>query len=122
MPVAHVHAAVVVVASATAHEGAYLMRMAGPLVLQGNYGLNDHPSWMLSTPAAGTRYRFTAWVRSATSTSSSRLQLREYLNGSWVGAVLQTPAIALWPEWKMLSTDFTCGAAGSWAVDPGSSP
>ncbi len=102
------------VASASAHDGGYVMRMAAPAILRGNDGINDSPSWIRTTPAAGTRYRFNAWVRSATSTSTSRIQLREYLNGARVGAVLLTPAVSLSPDWKLLSADFTCGAAGSY--------
>ncbi len=102
------------VASAGAHQGGFVARVTAPAVLQGNDGINDSPNWVLSTPSIGRRYRFSAWVRSSTVTSASKLQIREYNQSVKVGSTVYSPALALSPAWQKLTADLVCGAAGSY--------
>ena len=50
--------------SSAAASGALSGRCAKPASLSG-FGINDSPNWVGVTGIAGTRYRFSAWVRSA---------------------------------------------------------
>jgi hypothetical protein len=40
------------------------LRITGPRNL-GTFGIDDSSNWVASTPASGTRYRFSAWVARA---------------------------------------------------------
>jgi PKD repeat protein len=93
-------------------DGAFALEVRGPATTS-QFGINDSPNWVATTGAAGTRYRFTAWVRSGTSTSLARLRVREYLNGSQVGGATPSASVGLSPAWQMLTVDHVAGAAGS---------
>jgi parallel beta-helix repeat protein len=93
-------------------DGAFALEVRGP-ASTAQFGIDDSPSWVATTPAAGTRYRCTAWVRSATHTGEARLRIREYLSGAQVGTTTRSPGVILSPSWQMLSVDYVAGAAGS---------
>ena len=93
-------------------EGAFALEVRGtgsPTA----FGINDSPNFVARTPAAGTRYRFTAWVRSAVHTGEARLRVREYSNGLQIGPTVRSAPVTLSPAWQMLTLDFVTGAAGS---------
>jgi parallel beta-helix repeat protein len=77
------------------------------------FGVDDSPNWIAATPAAGTRYRFSAWVMSPTSRGIARLQVRELLNGGSVGGTVRSTGVTLSPAWQLLSVDFVTQATGS---------
>lgn len=59
-------------------DGGYALKIAASSGT-GSFGVNDSPNWVPSTPAAGTRYRYTARVRSPSGTGTARIQTAEYL-------------------------------------------
>ena len=78
------------------------------------FGVNDSPNWIGNVPAAGTRYRLNGWVRSASAGGSSRLHLREYLNGVRVGASgYFSNSVKLSPSWTLLYEDYVAQSTGS---------
>jgi PKD repeat protein len=93
-------------------EGAYALQVRGP-ASTATFGINDSPNWVGQTSAAGDRYRFTAWVRSPTSSARARLRVREYLNGVQVGGTTYSPFVALTPAWQPLLVDHVAQAASS---------
>ena len=93
-------------------DGAYSLEMIGP-TSTATFGVTDHPNWVATTPAAGTRYRFTAWVRSAVSTGNARLRVREYLNSVQQGSTTYSASVVLSPSWQMVTVDFVTRSAGS---------
>jgi hypothetical protein len=66
-----------------------------------------------STPAAGTRYRFRAWVRSASSVGNARLQIREYLGNVQQSPTLLSDPTPLSPLWNMIYADYVTVTSGS---------
>jgi hypothetical protein len=93
-------------------DGTYALQISGPATLA-TFGLNDSPNWVVTTPAAGVRYRYTAWIRSASSTGRLRLKLREYLSGTQVGTTVYSSFVTLSPSWQMLTADIVTQTAGS---------
>jgi PKD repeat protein len=93
-------------------DGAFALEVRGPASTS-DFGINDRPDWVAATPAAGTRYRFTAWVRSAAHTGQARLRIREYKSGTQIGPTLRSAPVTLSPTWQMLTIDLVAGAAGS---------
>jgi hypothetical protein len=94
-------------------EGAFALEVRGPAASTAEFGINDSPNWVATTGAAGTRYRFTAWVRSAASTGQARLRLREYLNGTQFGPTTYSPVVPLTPTWQLVALDYVTQRAGS---------
>jgi len=92
-------------------DGSWALQMIGPASL-GNFGCTDILNWVTSVPAAGMRYRCTAWVRSAASTGTAMLQVREYLGATRMGLLLSA-GVVLSPEWQMVAMDYVAVAAGS---------
>lgn len=76
-------------------------------------GLNDSPNWISSTTAAGTRYRYSAWVRSASSTGAAKLQIREYQGGTKIGGSTVSPSLTLSPTWQLLTVDHVAQVSGT---------
>jgi PKD repeat protein len=97
---------------AEGQDGAFALEVRGPATTT-QFGINDRPDWVARTVAAGTRYRFTAWVRSAAHTGQAVLRVREYLSGTQVGLTLRSAGVTLSPAWQMLTIDLVAGAAGS---------
>jgi PKD repeat protein len=93
-------------------DGAFALEVRGPLTTT-TFGINDSPNWVATTPAAGTRYCFSAWVRSAASTGQARLRVREYLNGAPVGTTTWSLGVRLTPSWQRLAVEHVAQAAGS---------
>ena len=104
-------------------DGAYALEIQGPPVA-GPFGVDDAPEWVGPGVAAGARYRFTAWVRSAAGTGSAQLQIGERVGPVRQGAPFRSPTASLSPAWQMLSVDYVVtnpGAALDFQVidDPG---
>ena len=93
-------------------EGSWAMQVSGPATTT-SFGLNDSPNWVSSSIAAGARYRFSAWVRSASATGAVRLQVREYQGGIKVGANTVSAPVTLSPAWQLVSVDHIAQAAGT---------
>jgi parallel beta-helix repeat protein len=94
-------------------DGGYSLQMNGPgtpVV----FGTNDSPNWVASTPTAGTRYRFSAWVRSSSSGGQGRLRVREYLNNVRIGSTgYFSNTVALSPQWKLVTEDYVAQTTGA---------
>ncbi len=95
------------------HDGGWALEMRSPAAATATFGIGDQPNWVASSPAAGSRYRFSAWVRSASSHGSTKLKLREYSNSVLQGAVVYSNAIPLTAAWQLMSVDFVTLKAGS---------
>jgi hypothetical protein len=93
-------------------EGAVALQITGP-ASTATFGINDSPNWVATTVAAGTRYRFSAWVRADASTGQARIRVREYLNGVQVGAATHSASVPLSASWQPLTVDHVTQAAGS---------
>jgi PKD repeat protein len=93
-------------------DGAFALEVRGPATT-GEFGINDSPNWVTSTPAAGTRYRVSAWVRAAASTGQARIRVREYLNGSKVGGTTYSPLVPLTPAWQLVTLDYIAQTGGA---------
>jgi flagellar hook capping protein FlgD len=77
------------------------------------YGLNDHPNWIVTTPAAGATYRFSAWVRAPLGTGRARVRIREFLGAAKVGASTYSADVELSSTWHQVAVDHVAGGAGS---------
>jgi len=93
-------------------DGGSCLQNTGPANTSG-FGINDSPNWVATTGSIGTRYRFGAWTRSATALGSARLQVREYVGNTKIGATVLSPAIQLTPNWQFVTVDYVTQAAGS---------
>ncbi|TMQ57334.1 MAG: PKD domain-containing protein, partial [Candidatus Eisenbacteria bacterium] len=94
-------------------DGGYSLEIRGPATGTPTFGANDGPNWVASTPAAGTLYRFTAWVRSSTAAGRALLRVREYVGGSQKGVTTLSPAVTLTPTWQTATVDYTAAVSGS---------
>ena len=92
--------------------GAYALRSTRS-VAPGMFGVNDSPNAVLSTLAAGTRYRFTAWVRAASPAGVARIRVREYVGTVQVGPIVYSSPVTLSSPWQMLSVDLVAAVTGS---------
>jgi hypothetical protein len=92
-------------------DGAWGLRVTGNLTTAG-FGINDSPNQVASVPAAGTKYRITAWVRSDNHTGTAKLQIREYLGVTKMGGGY-SDGVPLSSTWQPVSMDYTTAAAGS---------
>ncbi len=92
-------------------SGSYCMevRASGSATI----GMGDQPNWVEGVPGPGTRYRYSAWVRSATHRGTAKLQVREYLNGVLQGVAVLTPGVTLSPTWQQITADFITLRTGS---------
>jgi len=71
-------------------DGGSSLQVTGPANLSG-FGINDSPNWIANAGAAGSRYRFGAWVRSGSALGSTKLQIREYAGSTKVGPTVLSP-------------------------------
>ncbi|MEQ1832113.1 MAG: PKD domain-containing protein [Candidatus Eisenbacteria bacterium] len=78
-----------------------------------SFGINDSPNWVGNAGPAGTRYRFSAWVRSVSSLGSAKLQIREYLGNTKIGSTLLSAPVPLSPVWQLVTVDHITQAAGT---------
>jgi hypothetical protein len=93
-------------------DGNFSMQLTRAAGTSGGFGLNDTPNWILSVPAVGTKYRFTAWVRAAGTAGIAKLQVREYLGTTLVGS-LYSNGVQLTPTWQLVTVDYVCTRAAS---------
>jgi hypothetical protein len=93
-------------------EGTFALQVRGPATTAA-FGINDSPNWVATTGVAGTRYRFTAWVRAEASLGHAHLRVREYLNGVQVGGTTHSASVVLGQPWQRLAVDHVTQAAGS---------
>jgi hypothetical protein len=92
-------------------DGGWALQMTGGATTS-SFGVNDSPNWVTNVPAPGNTYRFSAWVRSATHTGVAKLQVREYLGTTKVGA-LYSNGVTLSPNWQLVTVDYLTVAGGS---------
>jgi hypothetical protein len=100
-------------------DGVFSAQLNGTATTTATFGLNDHPDWVGNVRTSGTRYRFTAWVRSASSTGTIKIQVTEYLvaTGANLGSLTSTPVV-LSPNWQMVTGDYiTAGGPSSTTLD-----
>jgi hypothetical protein len=76
-----------------------------------SFGLNDSPNCVAAT-TSGARYRFAAWVRSASHRGSATIKVREYLAGVQQGPTWYSPPVDLSPEWQPLTLEVTAATTG----------
>ena len=96
------------------HDGAIGLQITGPPVINGSFGVNDSPDMVRWTLSPGIRYRYTAWVRSASSHGLAKLRVTEYLiaSGAKLGLATSAP-VTLSPDWQQLTVDYTTTSANS---------
>ena len=77
-------------------DGGYAAQMSATGTTTSSFGINDHPDWVGPTASAGLRYRFGAWVRSASSTGTAKISVKEYAiaTGALLGSTL-SPGVVL---------------------------
>jgi hypothetical protein len=94
-------------------DGTSSLQMQGPSTGTPKFGVNDSPNWVLAPTTAGTRYRLTAWVRSATAVGKAFLRIREYLGSVQQGITSESPLVTLSPAWQMVTFDYVVLTSGS---------
>jgi parallel beta-helix repeat protein len=92
-------------------DGNWALQITGTAP-RASFGVNDSPNWVASVPAAGVRYRITAWVRSASASGTAKIQVREYSGSSREGGVYSA-GVTLAPTWQALGVDYVTQVAGS---------
>jgi parallel beta-helix repeat protein len=92
-------------------DGSSALQITGSAANNGNFGVDDVPNWITVTTGA-VRYRFTAWVRSESSTGNLRLRVVEN-RGSTRVQTRETPNYRLSPAWQQATLDFVARAAGN---------
>jgi hypothetical protein len=94
-------------------DRAWAVRAQGPDALV-EYGINDHPNWLMATAGMGTRYCLSAWVRADGVAASVRLKIREYENGTQQGRTEDSPTVTVTPAWTRVSVvHVTLGSSAS---------
>ncbi len=92
-------------------EGAFALQVKGPAGTA-TFGANDSPNF-ISNATGGTRYRYTAWVRSVSNTGQARLRIREYTpTGVQAGTAMSAP-LTLSPAWDVLTLDYVAAGSGN---------
>jgi parallel beta-helix repeat protein len=94
-------------------DGGWALQMTSTTGTLSSFGANDSPNWVTNAGAAGSRYRFGAWVRSAGSLGSARLQVREYLGATKVGPTTLSVPVPLSTGWQYITVDHVSQASGS---------
>jgi hypothetical protein len=92
--------------------GGACLEVRGPATTA-TFGANDSPNAITEVPAAGARYRFSAWVRSDSSRGQGKLRVREYLGGVLQGATVYSSAVTLSPDWQLVTVDHVALQSGS---------
>ena len=94
-------------------DGRFSLRVTGPDERIPEFGVNDTPTWIEKSPAAGIRYRFTEWVKSNISTGAVFLRVREFAGRQLVGQKAESIRVNLSPSWQMITVDYLTQAAGT---------
>ena len=94
-------------------SGNFGREMRGAVTDTAMFGTNDAPNWVVNAGAAGTRHRFTAWVRSASHRGRAKLRLREFSGATQNGPVQLTPGIVLAPVWQPITLEYTNLVSGA---------
>jgi hypothetical protein len=94
------------------HHGSFAIEARGGASLS-TFGVNDAPNVVNVVAGAGARYRFSAWVRSASHAGKAQLKVREYLGGVLQGTQHLSPAVTLGPAWQSLTFEVVAANAGS---------
>ena len=100
-------------------DGVFSAQLSATGTAVASFGINDHPDWVGSVQSSGTRYRFTAWVRSPSSSGTSKIQVSEYLvsTGAKLGSLTST-GVVLSPTWQMITGDYvTVGGPSATTLD-----
>jgi len=95
------------------YEGGWAAQSTSTASTPGGFGFNDSPNWVANAGALGTRYRFSAWVRSDAARGTAKLQIREYLGSTKVGNTTFSPAVTLSSTWQLLTVDHVTQGAGT---------
>ena len=98
--------------TADGFDGTFSLRIIGPSTMA-PFGIHDLPNLVQNTEAVGTRYRFTAWVKSKVSTGRVQLQVREFVNGKQIGLASTSPFLRLSTSWQKVTVDTVSQAKGS---------
>jgi len=93
------------------HSGGFCMEVRAPST--SSYGVNDSPNSVTNVPAIGTRYRFTAWVRSAVHRGTVKLKVKEFVGSTQQGSTVYSPVVTLSATWQQLTAEYTSTRAGS---------
>jgi len=93
--------------------GASALQLTGTSAGTSTFGVNDSPNWVGQTGPAGTRFRFSAWVRSASATGAVRVQVREYMGDDKIGASTLSTPVRMSPDWQLVTVDHVNQVAGS---------
>ena len=106
------HAGATLARVAGGQSGSFAVRVTGPNSTA-TFGANDSPGIVTQT-TAGARYRYSAWVRSASGTGQAQLRIREYApSGALVGSIVLSPASRLSPVWQYLTVDHVAAGSGN---------
>lgn len=92
-------------------DGAYSLEIRGP-TSTASFGANDTPNWVGTTAGIGTRYRFSARVRSVAHGGEVKLRVREYLAGALQGGYYSS-GVFLSPVWQGINVDYVTVANGT---------
>src|SRR5205814_2623730 len=92
-------------------DGSYALMVSAPSD-SGSFGVTDSPDFVQSTLSAGTRYRFTAWVRSPSSRGAVRLCVRETSNGGNRPPARSAP-VTLSSSWAFVTFDYVAYYGGA---------
>ncbi len=93
------------------HDGASALQVIGPAAA-GEFGINDTPNLVASTPDSNRTYRFSAWVRSPAPGFMFQLRAREYANRVRIQTA-NSPWTATTDLWHEVSSRVTSRAKGS---------
>jgi parallel beta-helix repeat protein len=100
-------------------DGVFSAQLSATVNSTATFGINDHPDWVGAVMSSGVRYRYIAWVRSATSTGTAKIQVTEYLvaTGAKLGSLTST-GVVLSPTWQMITGDYiTVGGPSATTLD-----
>jgi PKD repeat protein len=92
-------------------DGASALLVTGPNNTA-NFGVDDNPNWVASTSGASARYRFSAWIRSATSVGKVRIRIGEY-QGTKLLQTKETTDFRLSPTWQKITFDYLTRQGGT---------
>ena len=92
-------------------DGSWCLSVSAPL-LSTMFGVNDSPNWIARVPAAGTRYRISAFVRGRL-LGKIRFQVREWSGGTQQGTTIYSDPVRPGLVWEELSVDVTALREGS---------
>ncbi len=94
-------------------SGSFALEMRSASKSTALFGCNDSPNWVTNAGPAGTRYRLTAWVRSAAHRGKAKLRLREFSGTQQIGVTQLTAGVTLTPNWQPITFDYVTLAAGA---------